>query len=488
MSEYAYRDPNRFRLDYYDQTTLHPTAFALMVVVLIGIWFLPRRAVVFPLVIGLALIAASQRLVVAGVDFQTLRIFGLMALARFLIRNEVSGVRIQMIDKVFVVGMLIPVPFTVLRGQPHLFMQEAGFFLDATTMYLVGRVCLGEARAMPWLIGGLVVSTLCVLPWMAIEKATSWNFFSFYSGIPEYSQVRVDKVRVQAAFAHPIILGVWFATAVPLAFCLLPVGRQRSIQVLAAATAAGVFITGVFISGTSTAVGATLASLLMLAWYPARRYTATCAKCLAVVAIAVHFASTNGVHHLLLTRFTFMAGSTGYHRYALIDNCMNNFGEWFLIGSSRGSYHWGYGMDDVTCEYVSKALKSGIVGLSLLIAMIVVGVRSMVEVFRGGDRVERIIAYCLAVTILSHAVSFIGVSYFGQGYFSFYAVLGMAGAWMEGFRRRQAAGVPAIRGNPHGNPRQWARPRTHGQVQIYPALLGQGKGRDESNRSVEPTS
>lgn len=44
----------------------------------------------------------------------------------------------------------------------------------------------------------------------------------------------------------------------------------------------------------------------------------------------------------LVARTKIVTGSTGYHRFALIDSAIKNFREWWLVGTYLTG-HWGWG-------------------------------------------------------------------------------------------------------------------------------------------------
>jgi hypothetical protein len=72
----------------------------------------------------------------------------------------------------------------------------------------------------------------------------------------------------------------------------------------------------------------------------------------------------------LLARLTVVGGSTGYHRAYLIDRAIANFGEWFLVGVPSTS-HWGWGLQDVTNQFIVEGTRGGLLTLVLFVAVIV---------------------------------------------------------------------------------------------------------------------
>ena len=54
----------------------------------------------------------------------------------------------------------------------------------------------------------------------------------------------------------------------------------------------------------------------------------------------------------------------------LVDNLINRFGEWYIIGVSSTS-HWGLGMQDRANQYYAEAVSGGLLKLGLFILIIV---------------------------------------------------------------------------------------------------------------------
>jgi hypothetical protein len=83
--------------------------------------------------------------------------------------------------------------------------------------------------------------------------------------------------------------------------------------------------------------------------------------------IGLHMIMTKPVWHLL-ARASVVGGSTGWHRYALIDRAIQHVGEWWLFGT-RSTAHWGRQMFDITNQYVREGVKGGLLALILFITL-----------------------------------------------------------------------------------------------------------------------
>ena len=65
----------------------------------------------------------------------------------------------------------------------------------------------------------------------------------------------------------------------------------------------------------------------------------------------------------LLARIDLVGGSTGWHRYHLVDKFFDYFHEWWLLGTPNTG-HWGPGLHDVTNQFVAEGVSGGILQLA----------------------------------------------------------------------------------------------------------------------------
>ena len=107
-------------------------------------------------------------------------------------------------------------------------------------------------------------------------------------------------------------------------------------------------------------------------------------------------------------------GSTGWHRYYLFDCFIRNADDWFWLGT-KDTESWGRGLWDVTNQYVLEAVRGGIWTLLVFLTIVFLAVyipgRFTIKIKKG---VVHWLCWGVCVSMLSHCVSFMGVSYFGQ--------------------------------------------------------------------------
>lgn len=169
----------------------------------------------------------------------------------------------------------------------------------------------------------------------------------------------------------------------------------------------------VWMTASSTPILALASVPALLFVFPWRRNTRIVAWGIVALVCALHIVMEAPVWHLV-ARIGVVSGSTGYHRYRLIDAAIRHFGEWMLLGT-RSTAHWGVGLEDVTNQYILEGVTGGVASLILFCAVHFVGARMLVRLsLCTRNKGESYLAWCMFTTIMVHCTSFIGVAYFGQ--------------------------------------------------------------------------
>ena len=112
-------------------------------------------------------------------------------------------------------------------------------------------------------------------------------------------------------------------------------------------------------------------------------------------------------------------GSSGYHRYMLIDQAIRRFGDWWLDGTTTQAL-WGWDMWDSIDWYVNEATTGGLLTLLLFAAVLVYGFKRIgiarAAAGETGNRTEELFIWALGAALFANALSFIGISYFDQSF------------------------------------------------------------------------
>jgi len=311
-------------------------------------------------------------------------------------------------DKLLVAWAVLGATVYVLRwGTFAAVINRSGFLFDSVGMYWLFRKNITGMDDIKQLGRFLAACSFVMAVLVSLEWTSGRNPFAVLGRVG--TVVREGEYRCQASFPHSIMLGLFWATAVPL-FVGLWKSEGRAWFFLSA-TAACVFI--VIATRSSTPVLTLLIVLGLLPLFRCRKYGRRAAWALLAVLVALHIVMRAPVWHLV-ARVNMVGGSTGWHRYHLINEAINHFSEWAVLGT-RDTTHWHPLLWDITNQYVLEGVRGGLIGLVLFVVLLVravarVGAASLRRMSPG----HQWLLWGICVSILGHCVSFFGVSYFGQ--------------------------------------------------------------------------
>jgi len=164
----------------YGETVLNPLAFALVLLMGILLILLPRRLAVIPFIVTALFITSMQRLVVAGLDFDMLRIMILFGFIRVIIRAEYREIKLNRIDKVLLYYIIIGLATgTILWGTKDVFINRLGGAYTTFGMYFLCRILIRDFNDMEFVIKSIVLMSIPITIFMLYEQVTMYNFFSF---------------------------------------------------------------------------------------------------------------------------------------------------------------------------------------------------------------------------------------------------------------------------------------------------------------------
>ena len=414
-----------FTPSYDNITTLHPLGLAAVIVLGIAMLVLPRRWAPLPMIIMACFVAPAQRIVVGGLDFSLLRIMILFGTVRILSWQEWRGFRWIALDWAIIAWAVVgTVAYTVQQGTPDALILKLGTSYDAIGMYFLFRCLIRSWEDIDRLALALTLVAFPVLVAFSIEKATGRNMFAIFGGVPEVTPIRQGRLRAQGAFSHPIVAGCFWAAAIPLiaarwwrpdwtARCLAAAGVGAALLIVAFTT-------------SSTPVFGVLAGVLAAALFPLRHWMSWLRWGALGMLVYLHFAMKAPVWHLI-SRVDLVGGSTGWHRYSLIEQAIHRFSEWALVGTPSTA-HWGWGLFDVTNQYVLEGVRGGVLTLAVFLAMIVIAFRYVGRLWglAGAQPAKIAMAWAIGVSLVVHCTNFVGVSYFGQITMLWYLTLALA--------------------------------------------------------------
>lgn len=408
----------------YDETTIHPLGLAAVLLLGASLLLLPRKYAMLSFIAMACFVSPGQRVAVIGLDFNLIRIMVLFGWVRVLAWREYEGFRWNGIDYALLAFAAVnAAAYTMLYASVAAFVNRLGASFDAVGMYFLFRMLVRSWDDLRQTVVWVIVMAAPVAVALLIEKSTGRNLFAFLGGVPEFTKVREGRLRCQGAFAHPILAGCFFASLLPLMGALwFRGGRWKTLAVVGV----GLSLLIVVLCASSTPVLAVLAGAGGMAMYGFRERMRLVRWGVLAVLVMLHMVMIAPVWHLI-ARISAVGGSTGWHRYHLIDKAIENWDEWVLIGT-KSTAHWGWGLEDVTNQYVLEGVRGGIVGLGLFVLVIALAFGRVGRLWRATPPgADRIFAWALGVSLFVHCVNFIAVSYFGQITMLWYLGLAAAG-------------------------------------------------------------
>jgi len=411
--------------DFYNQTVLHPVGLTAVLMLGAALVLLPRRFAVFPMIIVACSIPSAQRLVVMSLDFSLLRILVLFAWTRLFLRNEHRGFKWNRLDTLFAAWIVSGIAiYTLQQGTGSALLNRFGWAFEGFGMYFFFRCILQSFEDLERLVLGFILISIPVAIAFLIEWRTGRNAFSIFGGVPQITVVREGRLRCQGAFAHAILAGCFWASIMPLMVGDLIQGRKW-LPISGLACSALI----VLMCASSTPVMAVLFAIIGLSFYELRHQLRAVRWGFFGLLFVLHFIMNHPVWHLL-ARADVVGGSTGYHRYSIMDATINNFSKWWMLGEAN-PLSWGNeDMRDITNQYIMEALLGGLITLVLFIAGIAVAFGMVGQALRRlEDKSPRhFLVFCVGVSLFVHVVTFFGVSYFGQIIMLWYLNLAIIGS------------------------------------------------------------
>lgn len=412
--------------EWANQTTLHPLGLVAVVVLGLVMLVAPRRYAVLPMIVMACFVASAQRLVVVGFDFNLLRLMVLFGWARILLRGENRGFVWKPLDLTIVLWLLCGAAiYTILHGTLDAFINRLGWAYDAAGMYFLFRCLIRTWSDVEDIIIGFAWVSIPLAGAFVLEQFTGRNVFSIFGGVPAITVIREGRLRCQGAFSHPILAGCFWASLIPLFAGLWWRGGQSRTWSVVGLSAALIIV---IMCASATPVTAVALALVAAAFFPLRKSMAFVRWGILASLVGLHLFMNAPVWHLI-SRITVVGGNTGWHRYHLIDQAINRIGEWGLIGTKSTS-HWGWGLADVTNQYVLVGVRGGLLTLILFVAVIALAFRAVGRLLARSapDRFRTVFTWAIGASLFVHCMNYIAVSYFGQISIVWFMLLAIIGS------------------------------------------------------------
>jgi hypothetical protein len=417
------------------ETMLSPLALAMLGGCLITMWFLPRRYLLIPFVATALLVPLTQQVVVFGLHLTILRIAIVCAWVRVLVKGGLPQAFIKngfnVIDKVFVAWIVSgTITYTLLYADVGALIFKVGYAFNILGIYFLFRHLTRDRADVMRLVRILAVLCVAVAAVMLLEQLTGHNLFSLLGGSLE-DEVRNGRTRAEGPFVHPIIAGTFGAMLMPVFASMWWLTDSKRYAITGAISTAVMIVT----SASSTPVAGCLAGLVALCIWPLRRWMRVLRWATVGIIVGLHFAMKSPVW-ALLARFDAVGGSSGWHRFMLVDQFIQHVGDWWLVGTTSNA-SWGYDMWDRANWYVASGETGGLATFALFVAVIGCAFR-LVGIGRRyctGDKSSERFVWGLGAALFASTVSFVGINLIDQSIIAWCAILASISAARSGVFR-----------------------------------------------------
>ncbi len=413
---------------YVGHTTVHP--LGLLAVAMLGscVLLLPRRWAAVPLLVMACFIPSAQRIVVVGLDFDFLRIMVLFGFGRLLLRNEHLAFSWQMLDKALILWTISAVVFFVIQhGTVSALVNRLGFAFDVFGMYFLFRCLVRDWIDVDRIILGFILISIPVAYFSLVERSTGRNMFAIFGGVPAITVIREGRLRCQGAFSHPILAGCFWASVIPLIATRWWKSTQDRVWVITGLVSVIVIV---ICCASSTPTLGIISALVGGLMFFLRRQMRCVRWGVLLTLIVLHIMMQAPVWHLI-ARISAVGGSTGWHRYNLINQTIIHFGDWCVSGCFGQTVEsWGIWKGDVTNQYILEGIRGGFTTMCLFFAIIVIAFSKVGKLWRlqADSKYRLALSWALGVSLFAQCMMFIGVSYFGQIIIIWYLLLAIIGS------------------------------------------------------------
>jgi hypothetical protein len=355
----------------------------------------------------------------------------LIAVLRIFVLGEHRVIIWNIFDKAVIAWAICgAVVYVIQWADTRSLIYKSGFLFDIFGQYWIFRQAIRSWEDVRSVISFLAVCVIAITPFVLFEFVTHQNVFVMLGTV--VTEERMGRFRCQASFPISILLGLFWAILFPIFIGMGIVGRDKMLYMGAAISS--VFM--VIASASSTPLLTWLVITILLCMFKWRKYTFLAWKLLLLFLIGLHIVMKAPVWHLI-ARIKFVEGSTGWHRFYLIDQAITHFGEWALIGT-RSTANWGYGLVDVTNQYVLEGVRGGAITLVLFLTMLVIAFHKLGLFLKEHHyRDRQILVWCIFVSLFGHCIAFLGVSYFGQIGLLWYLTLAVVAFVAEAAKKQE---------------------------------------------------
>jgi len=394
-------------------------AFSLLLFFLcVAIVAVKRENIIVPLIIAMCFLPADISIQVMTLDFYAVRVVALVALIRIYLSGDSDRVRMNSIDRLFIFYNVLGAVVYILASQNKAgaFIFKSGNFVDSVVLYVVLRNAISSKDSLRLIVKTFSICVIVLLPFIIFEYYSASNLFALLGR--SAISMRNGEIRTSATFSHAILFGSFAAALVPILWAKYKSsgGMGRLVVVICC-----VFF--VYTSSSSGPIVVLAGVIFFLFFFRWKQYSRQLFWLSLTAATIIHFVRESPIWHLLYVRISVKSGSTGWHRYLLVEAAVKEFWNWWLLGYGDlgpqwHSKYWSYThatFTDVTNHYLLVGVRGGVFTMLLFVLLCYKVVKTLGACSQYQDSVEeQWLWWGFAVMMLAHCISFLSVAYFGQ--------------------------------------------------------------------------
>ncbi|OHB60642.1 MAG: hypothetical protein A2Y12_02885 [Planctomycetes bacterium GWF2_42_9] len=385
----------------------------------------PRKYLLLPYIIGACFVPTDQRIIIMGLDFTVLRILVAAGVARIFARNENITLHWNKFDFlvfawVFCGAFIYSIQWMTAKA----IINRCGVLFDVVGMYWLFRKTVRSWDDVKMAVNFFAICIIALVPFVAMEWMSGDNPFGALGRVK--TVIRDEEYRCQAAFPHSIMLGLFCSILMPL---FAGFAKMSKNKILYAVSIAGLLFI-IAATRSSTPILTFGAVIFFLCMYGFRKYAYTAGWAFLITAIGLHTIMNKPVWHLF-ARINVLGSSTGWHRFNIIDQAIKHFSQWAILGC-KDTNSWGWGLGDVTNQFVLEGVRGGFISLCIFMIMLSFGLKHILNIcLHERQNAKRFMLWSIFVMMLAHCISFLGSSYFGQITMLYYMSLSITGLAIE---------------------------------------------------------
>lgn len=331
---------------------------------------------------------------------------------RILVRSEYAGFKFLKQDWFFVMYMLVRV--VVYSTQPGTSLVLVGTAFDELGVYFFFRLIIRELQVIQRVPSLLFALGVITLVFFIIEKKTGFNPFSLLGGVPTHTMMREGLLRVQGAFSHPILAGTFWALLSP--FMIRYRFTKNEYTKKYGTWGTMLFIGLIFLTASSTPYMVFASGAAGIFFYQYRYHGKKIRNLIVLVYVGLAIVMS-GPPYSLIAKVDITGGSTGWHRFAIIDNAIKHFSEWALRGmGSVSTETWGWGLWDITNQFVLVGVQGGAISLFFYCLAVLEGFKNLhlaIKKSENNTEAQKDI-WTIWTNLFMHCIAMMVISYFGQ--------------------------------------------------------------------------